>query len=395
MVSRKSVEDFLTSIEKYEIRGTSADALVGTFVSILYVNRFEPISIPTLIKEIGSFWKQRLMVFFKKVNYPTFFENAPLLTVMSDRPHIHKMSAIIGGNLNTSFSRFFCYSPEIKLGTNDHVRVNYLSIPTKGNSTNEGRVFRQVVREFKQFLRLHNLSPLRVFPFSYHLQRQLGWVDFFEHTFQNGKPSFILTEYDRFNEITALISAAKSVGIPTITQVHGLLNVRYAYAPLVADHVFCWGEGQRETFRSWGVHPDQITVTGAVQLSNKRSSKIHLDFVPAFHERNTKVLVLATNPTEQIRENLISFFCDVLRLLPENWVGLVRLHPSESPKDYQPYVSLPERVFILNPDKVSYEESLASADAVAVFNSAFAIDALLVGIPTVQMNVSPDFPGRW
>ncbi|MCB9239860.1 MAG: hypothetical protein H6608_01900 [Flavobacteriales bacterium] len=293
--------------------------------------------------------------------------------------------------ITTEFSTFSSYRANSKSKV-EILKSDLQGTPSRGRNDDERKAYRMAIKTFHQFLKKEKLAAYRLLPFIIHIQRQIGWVDLFERSFQFSTPSVVVTEYDRYNEITALIIAANQNKIPTITLTHGLLNFRFAYAPLVANDILCWGEAQREMLLNWGVSQHRIHITGAVQLRDTRNEKGVLKGLPEYKPGNHKVLLLATNPIEAVRQDLISFFTEVINCLSDDWIGLIRLHPSESSQDYLPYL-VSERTTILESDKVSYDESMATADVVGVFNSAFAIDSMMVGIPTVQFDITKQFEG--
>ena len=95
-------------------------------------------------------------------------------------------------------------------------------------------------------------------------QRVLGCLGFLEAH----RPSAILTEYDRNSLWSCLVLAARKLGIPSLTLVHGVIERdAFGFSPVLADHILCWGELDRATLIHAGEASSRVTVAGCPRLS--------------------------------------------------------------------------------------------------------------------------------
>ena len=147
------------------------------------------------------------------------------------------------------------------------------------------------------------------------------------------KPSVVVTEYDRNTFTSCLILSARSLGIPTITMMHGVINSPYGYTPVLADVVLCWGKRHRDQLVSFGVNPNRLMIVGCQRLQRQLTanrivgSKLGLS-------ADKRVVIYASNPlADEDRRFLARTFCRALTKM-EDVQGCVRLHPSERPKEY-------------------------------------------------------------
>ena len=210
----------------------------------------------------------------------------------------------------------------------------------------------------------------------------------FLELFKAIRPAAVLTEYDRNSRWSTMVLAARSLGIPTLTLVHGVLNERaVGYTPVLADRVLCWGDLQREQFIEAGERPEQVEVVGCPRLTRE------LDVTAAQARQrlglrgDNRVVMLATNPCSQRAcLDMTELFCTAMAGLT-GASGLVRLHPSERLKDYEPVARRYPAVRFLDNRAATLDEALAAADLVAVPNSGFGSDALVKRRPVVVIDL--------
>ena len=202
------------------------------------------------------------------------------------------------------------------------------------------------------------------------------------------EPLAVVTEFDRDPLSACLILAARSLGIPTYTLVHGVLNEEARGAvPLLAGKVFCWGEMQRTQFMAAGEDPAKIVIAGCPRLTRELSvtpakarEKLALD-------RDNPVVMLGTNPCSW-RDclNMAELFCTAMAGM-RGVSALVRLHPSERLEMYRPVARHHPGVRFLNNSDATLDETLAAADVVVVPNSGFGSDALVKRRPVVVLDL--------
>jgi hypothetical protein len=214
-------------------------------------------------------------------------------------------------------------------------------------------------------------------------QRVFGCLGFLEAQ----KPSVILTEYDRNQLWSCLVLAARKLGIPSLTLVHGVMaRDAFGFSPVLADHILCWGDLDRAKLIDAGEAPSKVTVAGCPRLNRDLPSpslevrrRLGLD-------HDGPVAMLATDP-ESIRFELAEAFCTAVAQLPGT-SGVVRLHPSEDLTSYQTMIARHPTISFVENERASSDEALAVADIVVVRASGFGSDALVKRRPVVVL--SPD-----
>lgn len=214
-------------------------------------------------------------------------------------------------------------------------------------------------------------------------QRVLGCLEFLKAH----RPSVILTEYDRNALWSCLVLAARKLGIPSLTLVHGVIERdAFGFSPVLADHILCWGELDRAKLIDAGEAPSRVTVAGCPRLSRELPS-------PSLEGRRRlgiahdgPVAMLATSP-ESTRFELAEAFCRAIEQLP-GISGVVRLHPSEDLASYQTMIARHPTVSFVENKRASVDEALAATDVIVVRASGFGSDALVKRKPVVVL--SPD-----
>jgi hypothetical protein len=203
------------------------------------------------------------------------------------------------------------------------------------------------------------------------------------------KPAAVVTEYDRNEQASCLILAAKRRGIPTMTMIHGVINHACGYTPLLADLAFCWGERHRDQMIAMGVEPERLRVVGCPRLNRSLPIPSRVARVKAGLPPDKPLALLATNPILPAHKMRLAWvFCEALKNNAEV-TGSVRLHPSEKLEEYAEVAkAFPGIKFIAN-QTWSLEEAIAAADVVVCQDSGFGNDALIKGKPAVVLDVLP------
>lgn len=200
-------------------------------------------------------------------------------------------------------------------------------------------------------------------------------------------PGCIVTEYDRNAHTAPLIVAAKSLGIPTATFVHGVINSSYGFTPLVADTIFAWGDKVRDRLIEFGTMPDRIEMTGysCIDFSDR------VDSVVARNKYGLSqcngIVELATNPvgvTDRLK--MVKIFCDAIESL-DHVDGIIRLHPSESLEFYDPLINQYPTVKFTTNNEMPVSDAIAVADVVVCHNSGYALEAMSRQTPVIVFDV--------
>ena len=202
------------------------------------------------------------------------------------------------------------------------------------------------------------------------------------------KPSIIVTEYDRNIYWSCLVLAAKALGIPTVTLVHGVMNENaLGYTPVLADRILCWGRIQRDKLIEEGENPEKILVTGCPRLtrelplsSEQAREKIGLDL-----KKDT--IMLATSPIDhEVMQRTVSVFCEAAEK-SGNWNAFVRLHPSENIDTYSDLAKKYPSVHFYKSSAFSLDDALAAIDIAVVRDSGVGSDALVKGKMAIVLSV--------
>jgi hypothetical protein len=192
------------------------------------------------------------------------------------------------------------------------------------------------------------------------------------------RPRAVLAECDRDFTSSCVVLSARSLGIPTYTLVHGVLNEQaVGYVPVLADRVFCWGELQRRQFLAAGEDPAKVVVAGCPRLTRELAVTAAQARVKLGLDSRKPVMLLGTNPTAPAAcLEMAEMFCVAVGRLP-GVSAVVRLHPSERLEVYAPVAQRYPAVRFTSNSDATLDEALAAADVVVVPNSGLGSDALV------------------
>jgi hypothetical protein len=214
-------------------------------------------------------------------------------------------------------------------------------------------------------------------------QRVLGCLGFLESL----RPSAILTEYDRNSLWSCLVLAARKLGIPSLTLVHGVIERdAFGFSPVLADHILCWGELDREKLVDAGELPSRVMVTGCPRLRRDLPSPSP-DARRRLGVDDGRPVAMLAPSSDSTRFELVEAFCAAIER-QSDMSGVVRLHPSDDLASHQPTIARHPRISFVENGRVSVDEALAVADVVVVRSSGFGSDALVKRKPVVVL--SPD-----
>ncbi len=200
------------------------------------------------------------------------------------------------------------------------------------------------------------------------------------------KPLVILTEYDRNELWSCLVLAARHLGIPTVTLVHGVFERdAVGFSPVLADHIICWGEVDRRKLIAAGEPPAKLLIGGCPRLSRELSCSREQGRLKLGLHRDGPVVMYATTTADPHRQAGVELFCGAMDQLA-GVAGVVRLHPVETHSVYASVSSRhPDVRFSLSSES-TVDESLAAADVVVTCWSGMGSDALVKRRPLVVLN---------
>ncbi len=201
------------------------------------------------------------------------------------------------------------------------------------------------------------------------------------------RPRAVITEFDRGSFASPLVLAAKSLGIPTLTMVHGAVSLR-GLTPLVADRALCWGEDQVRAFIRAGTVPERLVVTGCHRTGHGEPPDIgdvrrRLGLAP---DREVVVLATMSGPPLVDRLRYARAFCQAMARRPDV-AAVLRVHPVERPDDYTALVREYPSVQVVDDRRVTTIETLAVASLLVCGESTIALDAVLQGCPVALLEI--------
>jgi hypothetical protein len=203
------------------------------------------------------------------------------------------------------------------------------------------------------------------------------WDDYFKRCVI--KPKGIITESDRNGNASPLILNAKKYNILTITLTHGVIN-EYGTVPVLADHIFCWGESQKRQLIDMGVASQRISKTGNPMI---KAFNQH-PFEPHTSHNEIRVCLAISPEADSINKSLIEPFIYAVEQV-ENVEGIIKLHPSLKKENYKWIYSLSSSISIYESVEITNEELFKAIDLLIVHFSGIANEALAAGTPVMIM----------
>ncbi len=183
-------------------------------------------------------------------------------------------------------------------------------------------------------------------------------------------PKLLIVDYDR-STFSALVLAANSLSIKTISFQHGAINPPYGYNPLIADEIWVWGETWKKCLvSSMGVDDTKIRIVGST--ISDRSFKTH---------RDNKVKVIGIGPNPIGFEQNFNLWNNLMkRLSPLGYNVIVKLHPSmKLDAQTQEIFGNDSKIFEYN--QLSNQEFFDKIDLLIVSNSGLGYEAVLADVP--------------
>lgn len=402
-ITSEELSRFELELNQFYFRGIPVGSLIGSHLNIDFLyGHFHP---KDYLREMAMFYYLKCFP-GRQIKGFDFRKHAkskglPIITFVSERRHLFNMSYPVYEELG--HENVFC------LIKNEQVLSLFKTQPKHYALFNElpdykFRIWRkdfkimwkEIEATVKKFIIGYSINSNYRLRLYNNLLGETRYIISFELLLDFLKPEYILTHYDRYSFTAALCSMAKKLSIPSFTMTHGVISNSIGFTPLVANKVFAWGERQRKAFINYGLNDNQIVITGAPQLSNEiKGDKLQLKTTLGIPPKAIVVL-LATNPTQNdLRIKLFAIFCKAIESLPRNqYYGFLKIHPSEDMNFYTTFENRPSNMILDTNKVISFEDSFALTDVVCNYNSAYAIDALLRGLPLITINVNDDNLGQ-
>jgi hypothetical protein len=195
---------------------------------------------------------------------------------------------------------------------------------------------------------------------------------------QRCRPAAVVTDYDRARLSSCLVLAARSLGIPTVTLQHGVMdNDAVGYVPVIAQRMYCWGELHRRIMTAAGQDAARLAIGGCPRLTRESAAEPERVRNELNIDPSHRVVMLGTSPVAPPQRSLLAaWFCGAVSQL-DGVSGIVRLHPSENVDFYADIARKHPRIAFLDNMRFTLDESLAAADVVVVQSSGLGSDALV------------------
>ncbi len=209
---------------------------------------------------------------------------------------------------------------------------------------------------------------------------QIIYLNYFKFYYflKKTKIKAIITDYDRHHIWATLILAAKSNDIKSFTHLHGLIykGSEYAYTPLIADIVFCWGNLHKETLMRFGESESKLIITGSPRFSVE---KVNEDLEGLYY---TLILNPSVNKIE-------SFVYELLEIAKEkNKRVAIKLHPSQHINDFIIYADWGIKIWSYSDSSI--KEIVELTDIFFVTSSGFAFDLCFYNKPIIVLSFLAD-----
>lgn len=193
----------------------------------------------------------------------------------------------------------------------------------------------------------------------------------------------------------AFCQVARHYDVRSFVECHGALGHKIGFLPLTADHIFVWGETQKEKMIRWGCPEKQILISGCSRYGPYQKMKLKeakkkvvkkLGLDPA-----KKIILFAFTPMKGINpfsiektKGIIDEALNVVEHFPK-FQFIIKVHPGD---DYFPYYEnwrrhhpYSNRIFVVE----RYDPLLLAkaADLLVVYNSTYAVDGFALRKPVI------------
>jgi hypothetical protein len=219
------------------------------------------------------------------------------------------------------------------------------------------------------------------------------YAESFRLLLKENTPKKIITEADRFWFTAPLIIAANYLQIPTISLLHGVVNNSYGYMPLIANKLIVWGNRQKAQLVEYGLDPEKIYIGGAPHLQRERKFN-NIDVKKKLHLSDNPIVIFGSAfIDENEAKKLMRIFCEAFNN-ELSIHAIVKIHHSESKEFYKEEIREFPNIIFYDNKELTFDESMALADMICVYNSAYGTDALIHGHAVAVMNINSTMPGN-
>lgn len=239
------------------------------------------------------------------------------------------------------------------------------------------------------------------------LDRQANWAAWVQQQMSGLRPDILLLDEDASPRQRIAIDAAGQVGCRSVVLQHGVPYLSVGYAPLHADWMCVWGGTSRDRLASWGVPAERLIETGSPKHDAVVSQVAQSPLQPP-HSVGPHLVLLATTAPKDHRPDPASFHYtaqtargmweavfSALSVWPEAELTIKTHprcpHPPELEQAAGKYPQVRYRVV----QGGSLFKLLSKADCVLSFASTAGIEAVLLGLPVIEIVPQGGHDPQW
>lgn len=190
------------------------------------------------------------------------------------------------------------------------------------------------------------------------------------------KPDIVLADFDRYSANIPFILAARNLSIKTVTLVHGATNPPQIYVPVIADHLFAWGQYHEYFFTKEHSQTVKCHIVGNPKIKLFEENR---QFPYAADE--ISIGWATTNKTPELRKRLTRVFEEGTNHVAER---IVKIHPQEKVEWYHEFQSKLNLQIVDN--QMDNEVFFKKINILCVRRSQIGSDALSYNIPIIVID---------
>jgi glycosyltransferase involved in cell wall biosynthesis len=209
-------------------------------------------------------------------------------------------------------------------------------------------------------------------------------VLFLDSVFEWFKPEVLVSMPDGLQLGVSAIIVSRKKNIPSLTALAGQIFDHAQYGHLLADMVAVNSEKAKAVFEKRGVPSERIVVTGMAHFDET----FNLAHSARKAKSSTRKLVIFATENLPLNETfeMINSVAQFVLTAPDTRM-LIRPHPRENPANYDEYVRKLGTDRILLDSSTSLVKLLGIADVCVTGFSNVAVEAMIMGLPVVCMNL--------
>ncbi|NQW07354.1 MAG: hypothetical protein HQ480_02505 [Candidatus Pelagibacter sp.] len=316
----------------------------------------------------------------------TFPKKYNVLTLISNHTHIsninmplmsydEEISTIVFYNLKEVN---FKSPPNVKLI--DYNKFNYFNESEWRNEFWKMAIkWGKIIRKLKKEHNIRLNTNFLLFVLSVQTQKLMTFLSLFKEN----PPNLVITEYDRNDIASVIVTSANHFQIPTFTFIHGVPLLNNNVYPFLAQNIMCYGKIQYQKFKDIISHTQKLLIVGCHFNSPKLieesfSTKINVTFaLSGVHMKNI--------------DDIIDF-CETISK-NKNLNGIVKLHPSRNKNIFKKLINDYPLISFVDRSDHEYDKIIQKQDIAVINETSYAFDSLLFGSNVIiysKNDLAPD-----